>query len=674
MNRRAFKLAPISLSVLLSLTGCIEVDDSGNKQVVASLNQQNAILAEQNELLSQQLSEQVATITISGAVFDLDTFKPISGTVASVQVLKGETVLVEQIQTEDGLFSIEGLPASSDLTLYVTFSDNAFVNRAFFITTPPAAEDVVFDDIGYLDVSKPLDVVFSVIDTDTGEAVPDLHFSGTSHSGTSSYSTAYNYQHETTFDADEGVYRITLPKYLDVTLRANLDLDGDGEMDYDIAVGNHTYIAGDRLTITSANELQNEVISLSVDDDPIIETKLVYVTLLDESGLPVEGASFVNSLNDMVISEYQTDSSRYVISTDFNGYASLSMPAFEHDGVTYSTGQITIDRNSSASVGDYLRIYTSGFNSNSGYSIDDTETISIVLVAKAVTDSFDVEMVTSFFSAQDYTYTVYYSEPVVLADAEVSLTFENVEVVAGNASSTDSVPAGFTYISTVQQSTAVNILAELNNTKFTLSPDAALNSNTEYTYDIGSLTAPTSSAQVDLYGDTKEFTTPVDSANAFDINDVYVDNANFFSNGTVLVSENTAGVASNDSESYSSVYLHLPTSIESLNYLIFNMTGYTESGNEYTDSRQMNAVLDNEVSAQKKLGVSAARNEEIRYDTYVNYLVGSTMENGTYEYRLHTGQYLRDNTPSNVNSISFNYEYQTLDGETVSGKLTLPVL
>ena len=50
------------------------------------------------------------------------------------------------------------------------------------------------------------------------------------------------------------------------------------------------------------------------------------------------------------------------------------------------------------------------------------------------------------------------------------------------------------------------------------------------------------------------------------------------------------------------------------------------------------------------------------------------MENGVYEYIAYSGQYLNDNEADNVNAVTLNYEYQTQDGETVSGTLTLPVM
>ena len=674
MKKHAFKLAPISLSVLFSLTGCIEVDDSGNKQVVASLNQQNAILAEQNALLSQQLQEEAATITVSGAVFDTDAFMPVSGSVATVQVLKGETVLVDSVSTEDGLFSIEGLPASSDLSLYVTFSDGSYVDRVFFITTPPAAEDVTFDDIGYLSVSKPVEVSFSILDSQSGEAISDLVFSGTSHSGTSSYSTAYMYQHVAEFDADEGVYRITLPKYLDVTLRANLDINGDGDVDYDLAAGNNAYIVGDRLMLVSANEMVDNVVSLSVDVESPVETKIINVSLLDMDGNPIEGASFVNDENETVVSEYNADEQYYVISADFDGYLSLSMPSFTQEETTYSSGKITIDRYTNSQTGDYLRIYTNGFDTNLSYNIEDYDELFLAVIANPTADLFNVQLVTSFLSAEDYDYTVYYSEPVLLTDEQVSLTYERVAVTPGNESTEDNIPVGFTYITSTDESASINIESGKNSTTFTLSAVDPLLPGTEYTYEIGTLLSPDSSQEIDVYNDQRSFTTSVAASQAFDINDVYIDNHNYYSNGTILVSENTAGVASNYSNRSGSLYLHFPTSIETLNYLVVNVTGYTQNGVDYPDTESLDIVLNNNVRVSKTLGVVAAANEDVRNEASVSYTQGSTMENGVYEYIAYSGQYLNDNEADNVNAVTLNYEYQTQDGDTVSGTLTLPVM
>ena len=233
---------------------------------------------------------------------------------------------------------------------------------------------------------------------------------------------------------------------------------------------------------------------------------------------------------------------------------------------------------------------------------------------------------------------------------------------------------GFTYITSTDESASINIESGKNSTTFTLSAVDPLSPGTEYTYEIGTLLSPDSSQEIDVYNDQRSFTTSVAASQAFDINDVYIDNHNYYSNGTILVSENTAGVASNYSNRSGSLYLHFPTSIETLNYLVVNVTGYTQNGADYPDTESLDIVLNNNVRVSKTLGVVAAANEDVRNEASVSYTQGSTMENGVYEYIAYSGQYLNDNEADNVNAVTLNYEYQTQDGETVSGTLTLPVM
>lgn len=78
------KLAPIPLFVSLALTGCIEVDDDSNDGVVDALNQQNAVLTEQNNLLAEQLENSQTSVTLSGLVIGVDSETPVDNVLVTV--------------------------------------------------------------------------------------------------------------------------------------------------------------------------------------------------------------------------------------------------------------------------------------------------------------------------------------------------------------------------------------------------------------------------------------------------------------------------------------------------------------------------------------------------------------------------------------------------------------
>ena len=72
--------------------------------------------------------------------------------------------------------------------------------------------------------------------------------------------------------------------------------------------------------------------------------------------------------------------------------------------------------------------------------------------------------------------------------------------------------------------------------------------------------------------------------------------------------------------------------------------------------------------------VKTADNETIEYDnTNSNILRGFAITDSIIMPR-NTYIYLYDNTVSSENSITFEYAYQTISGEVVTGNITLPVL
>ena len=667
------KLAPIPLFVSLALTGCIEVDDDSNDGVVDALNQQNTVLTEQNNLLAEQIENNQTSVTLAGAVVDTRTDTPLEG--LNVAVYRGDTVVAEGVTSENGGFNLEGLPASADLTVVVSSADGSYLERAFFITTGPVSSGEGYDDIGIIGVSTPVEVEFSVTDMESGEAVGGLSFIGFSFSGTST-SSVFDFAHESEFNEETQTYQITLPRDLNVTLRANIDIDNDGEADFDFTNIGNVNISGDTLFIYDASEFSEEEISLSQYDEVAAEEKTVVISLIDSMGEPIAGAEFMmGTSEETYTSEYDEESDSYELVVPFDGGISFEMSSFQVGDITYSTGSINLSRSTRYATGETsINVNTSGYESNSYYTVADTEVINLVLVPTEVEPQATVEVITTNVNLSNFAYSVYYSEAVNIDLDAVSLTFDEVSIVRGNESADDSVPNGYTYILSEEASVDISQGVDLGGVKHTFSPSTELQANTNYRFAIGEVSPTSGGVSANVYGDDYSFTTPADETAEFDINALKLDNSNFYSNGSVIVSENTAGVSNSANNYGNSVSILLPTSVESLNYLIINFESYTEYGNQYAFVNSYELVRDENIFMQRMLAINVAQNESISNQSGISYLRGSTVADGEYIYRDRTGLYLEDNTAESPVSVTFSYEYQTKAGENASGKLTLPIL
>jgi hypothetical protein len=432
-----------------------------------------------------------------------------------------------------------------------------------------------------------------------------------------------------------------LPKDLYVTLTANVDLDDDGEPDFDIEPSSVGSTSGSLLYLYQANTFEDEELVLTPSVDDVVEDKLISISLIDANGSIVEGAVFSMQGEEGIESTYNDAEEAYTVTVPFDGNVQLSMPSLTVNDTTYSSGYIWVNQSTDSSTGEVsLNIQTSGYDSNSYYTIADSDTVSIVLLAREV---------------------------------EALLSYNEVSITLGNESDSDSVPAGYTYINSNETSVPLALSEALNGTKQTLTPDAELTSNTEYTYTIGSVSAQSDEIDVEFYEDDYTFVTPVSGAEVFDINDVIIDNENHYSNGTIIVPENTAGQLSSVSDWSSSVYMYFPVSINTLNYLIISTTGYNEGGTPYPLSGQYAIVFDGDINISKSMALKVADNENVSNNANVNYVRGTSIDSGIFKYRRYMGVYASDNTASYQSTVTFSYEYQTLAGEQESGTITLPV-
>ena len=152
-----------------------------------------------------------------------------------------------------------------------------------------------------------------------------------------------------------------------------------------------------------------------------------------------------------------------------------------------------------------------------------------------------------------------------------------------------------------------------------------------------------------------------------------IDNTNYYSNGAIIISENSAGEPNTANNNDGSVRFMFPVSVESLNFLNITTQSYTEGEDSFDYVRRLEIVRNGNVRVSRRFALAVAANESVDTDSYVSLLRGSAIEDSTYIYTENAYLTLGDNTAEMPSSVTFFYEYQTKDGVNDSGTLTLPI-
>jgi len=242
----------ISASLCL-LTACLEVKDDSNSDVAQAIEAQNEILSE-----TKESNPELRTVALTGLIVNAFDHKEVSS--ASITVIAADEVIREDLVFANGEFKIDDLPSSSDITLIVSSGDDSFLTRVFFINTGYSATANTPNDIGNFEVSEANNVQVSVINKTTGLPLPSLEFTAYSHYGNSS--RANKYKHISVYDEANGVYKISVPKYLNISVAASLDVNQDGEADYTPESSSHS--SGNGLNFSSG--ISEESFTLYIEE------------------------------------------------------------------------------------------------------------------------------------------------------------------------------------------------------------------------------------------------------------------------------------------------------------------------------------------------------------------------------------------------------------------------
>ncbi|KGJ90016.1 hypothetical protein [Colwellia psychrerythraea] len=633
-----------TLLTVVLLNGCFEVED--NSSDVKAL-----------------LDQAENSVSIKGVVVDALDLKPIGNALITVKV--GSTEVVSNFEVTDGDFELTGLPRSSDIDIIISSPDNKFLPRTFFTQTAQGSKDGI-EDVGSFAVSEPVDVEISVINNETGNALSTLEFIAYSHSGANS--SAYKYQHVSSFDVETGVYTITLPKFINTSISANLDFDKDGAADYVPELSN--FLHGRNLYIGSANT--KEFSRIHVNEVPVASDLEIRLSLVDETAEPLLDATFY--IEDSVVeSTYDESTSQYVITTQLKDRVSLQLPAFTSNEIKYQSSSFTISKLADGN----LNIIKNGSSNNCCFAIPNTAVIDLALAPQVIIESetpLEVVLAATEVNPLDSSFSVFYSQAVAVELENISLTnSEGFTVLKGNADSSDQVAAGTTHI-TGGLSFPVTFALSLNDTRLTVTPVSPLTVSDSYRYDIQSVTNKATLERADIYNDQLTFEINPSTDEVFSAADIKLDNENYTTNGSVITASNSAGVSSSSSNWNGSVYLYFPLNINALQKLTLRKTSVNNDGISSISSSNYNVVTDGQIHMSAVGVAKLAANESVLYSSMNRSVILNSAQAETQKvYRLYAGEYLSDNTSSEANSISFEYSLETKAGEVATGNITIPV-
>jgi len=654
----------IAVSATVLLNGCLEVEDKNNSEVVNALQQQNEILSEQ---------DQKKSVTVRGLIVNSRDSEPVSS--AKITVKTGVETIAEGIVGADGKFSISDLPSNSDLDLIVTSDSDEFMSRAFFFNTEFSEGSNNQQDIGILGVSEAVDVSFTVLNGADNTPVTDLVFkadsSSPSYSGVSS--STFEYLHLSTFDEVNGIYNMTLPRYIDVAATASLDVNKDGEPDY--VLESLPFSSGNNITFFSANEGDANEIYLLTADDAAPEEVEYRVALVDEFGDPLLGATVLvnDQYNDDVSATYDAEAGEYVISAAFVQSLSIQIPAFSVGEINYQSASINIGEQNDGR----LSVYYSGAADYASYYVSsDTESLSFAIQPQEIVNNVsELEAVlVSEPSKMDSSWNVFYSQSVAVEVSDVTLTnLDAFTVTKGNASTDDLVLAGTTSI-VGGIDMAVSVALSKNDTRLTVSPDSLLVAGDSYQYTVGTIEVVATGQTIDLASDSKQFTVPANEEAVFDIAQVRLDNNNYTTNGNAITAQNTAGEASTPFDYDRNVYLVLPSTVNSLQSFTMRRVSIVEDGSSALSTETYNLVENGNVQLNSSALVALAQNETL-YTDNINFSIydGMNLPDVAKAYMRQMYIYLSDSTSSNENSATFEYAYETKSGDVVTGNIKLNV-
>ncbi|WP_191145138.1 hypothetical protein [Neiella litorisoli] len=674
MKRRMVKHVGL-LALVLPLTACLD-DDNDNKDVVAALEQQNALLEEQIKNEKEQNEQQapviVNSVTLYTSVVDAADYADAGPVIVH---FKEGPMWREAIEFDTGEILITDIKPMSDYEMVISSPTDAFMRRAVFGKTQDSSTENSYQQLDAVMVSPPVQKSIKIINVNSDKAIDDLQLKAYSNIGEGGLS-AETYAHPAIYDAATESYNFILPQDLDVIVYGSLDPDGDGEANYEIEYGAYDSYRHEFHFYASSMQPDAEIGVRSLqDDEPVTYTELqVRLSVLDENGNAVNAAEVAISdeLNGELAAQFDAEQQQYVLDSKLNSSLSVNISAFESDGVFYGSSSVYIYPRDNGS----FDITTSGNRYEyryTSYATDGAIDLIIGPNQSSPTSALEVTAVADV-SGANYQASIYYSSPIALLEGSTSLVQQDVwQVTYGNSDDNDLILPGTTAYRIVDVEVPHSAELMLNNTRLVLSSDLSLAEGYEYSYQVNEIEDSVATVRKNLYDDHVDFYSPVTSE--FSIDDIVLDNRNYWSNGSELVPVNTAGIAANAYERRDSAYLHFPESIASLKNFTLSKVIIVEDGVAENSFSSYQIVSGGNIWISSALALPIAANENLVRDgnNYMATIRGTTLPEGRWYY-VGVSSYINDDKESSENSITFDYSFETMDGEIKTGTITLSVM
>lgn len=678
---RNLKIAAAAVITSMVLSAC-GGDDVDNDDVVAALESQNQVLQQTLEATQQSdttveqvnISVNGAPINLYGHIYNSTTKEKASQATISVRVAN---TWRNSIITTDGNFEINDLPAGSDYEILVSSESGEFMNRAFFGITEPSSGDVIHRDIGSLLVAEEKQLTFKVVDHNSLEAISDLNFEynyynltdGTRASNRQDYISTSSYSNET------GEYSIIVADFFDAKIYASLDTNRDDVVDYS---ENGTQPSGwniNRNVESFHNEDTIKLFPYSDSDTTDLELSdvTIRVAIIDEENNPIPGLELAinDSYNDNVISTFDNENQQYVLNPKIHKYYSLQVlvPAFIYNDVHYKSSYIDVSNNEE---NYYIRVNNSQYSSRFNVSNVD-QIIDVTIKPKNGLDSNS--FVEVLFRANELdennAFKIFFSEPITLTEESVNVALYNsIVTTPGNASPDDLVLPGFTYFDYGLRDIEFEATLSISDTLLTLTPTADVEMN-RLRFELNHVESK-QDGTTEVFNNNYALDSTTKNTDEFNINDIVLDNGNHTTDDVSIVAQNTAGESSSSSNNRRSVQLIFPPSIANLKNFTIVKKLQTYNGVVSSNTESWDIVKDNVVRYNKYYYYMAAENENFDYNNHISINRGFTVNSGYY-HSLNTYSSLYDDTLSNKNSLTFEYIYETSDGEIIQGQIELPV-
>jgi hypothetical protein len=639
------------------------------------------------------------SMTLYGQVVDAATKEQVHDVTLHIKV--GPTWR-EATTFTDGAFKVTDVPPASNYEIVLSSETGMFMDRVVYGTSTDTLANNTYTDLGNIEVSAPKQYQFTVIDADSNEHLPGFIFKAYSQLGCSvSYSdygsyytcgdgvgsTYETYAHVSSYDPSTGVYSMSLPADLEhLKVTVSLDVNSDGHNDYKPAYSNDYWSSMLYFEVsTLPDSMQIDLVGIR-DNGTDYEEFELKISVLDETLEAITEAPLIinDNLNSTLNPVYDIDNKQYVFDAKISSSPlEIRMPAFvTSEQIRYGSACVYI---SAESENNYYVNITGTENSKSYHTDMQDSVMNIVMVLSEQPETSQLEVVTKSqnVSGTNHSAKIFYSAPVELQENSVAL-FQNdvVSITRGNESSEDLVLPGVTLITFNDVKVDANATMSLGNTLMTLNTNLSLTAGYSYTYNVAELIDIQSGLSVDISDDDVSFY--ISSSAAFDIEAIKLDNHNYWTNGSRITATNTAGQAATNSEHNNPVHMVLPLSLENLESLYISKYLVTSDGVEASDIATWKIVENGVIQTSygshidKVYWVERAYNEimDVEYNSYYNRPIqlayGSTQPEGL-GYRMSVQEYMMDNTPTSVNSISFEYAYETQDGAVQTGDITLPV-